>query len=408
MDAQALGRYLRESRETREILLEDAESTLHIRRRILEVFEQGDFDITGASPVQVRGFVRNYAAYLGLEPDLVVSYYDAVLQGGGRRGRSKRNAQAMVPVAPRAITDTNPSLPRVTLIDQDDQRWRNLLNLFLIAIGTVIAIGVIIFVIGEFLRPTDRPAQEPGDDDPGSQQGFLAQLPPTTTFTPIPTFTPLAPATELPRAQQLYDGQGVLVTIETVQRTWIRLLTDGVERFAGIAPPGMILEFEALNTITVNAANAEALKVIYNGQSQGSFGRRGQKVDIVFGLENMTVSSGPGFEPTLAQSLTPAPRPNSLAATLLFELTPTNTPGPSPTPTFTPSITLTPSDTPTPTDTPTSTLTPTNTPTNTPTSTDTPTPTITPTPTDTLTPTPTAILPPRFPLETHTPTKEGA
>lgn len=55
MDALALGRYLRETRETKELTLEDAEATLHIRRRILEAFELGDFTVSGVSDVQVRG-----------------------------------------------------------------------------------------------------------------------------------------------------------------------------------------------------------------------------------------------------------------------------------------------------------------------------------------------------------------
>jgi len=54
MDALALGRYLREAREAKELTLEDAERTLRIRRRVLEAFELGDFNVIDASPVQIR------------------------------------------------------------------------------------------------------------------------------------------------------------------------------------------------------------------------------------------------------------------------------------------------------------------------------------------------------------------
>ena len=56
MDAEALGRFLRENREARELTLDDAEQALRIRRRVLEAFEQGDFEVTGASQIQIRGF----------------------------------------------------------------------------------------------------------------------------------------------------------------------------------------------------------------------------------------------------------------------------------------------------------------------------------------------------------------
>ena len=59
MDAQALGRYLRQSRDAKELTLEEAERALHIRRRVLDSFELGDFNIPDMSVVQIRGFIRN-------------------------------------------------------------------------------------------------------------------------------------------------------------------------------------------------------------------------------------------------------------------------------------------------------------------------------------------------------------
>ena len=41
MDAQALGRYLRETREAKELTLDEAARALRIRQRVLELFEAG-------------------------------------------------------------------------------------------------------------------------------------------------------------------------------------------------------------------------------------------------------------------------------------------------------------------------------------------------------------------------------
>jgi hypothetical protein len=416
MDPQALGRYLRESREAKERTLDDAEAALHIRRRVLESFEIGDFNITGASGVQIRGFIRNYARYLGLEEDRVVQFYDASLVETERKERrrrrrgGKRDTQERSLTAARSVTDTHPSLPSVSLADQRPRRSGNFVASLATLLVAFAAIAVIVYVGIQLLRQSTDNSQDVTGAD------ILGQLPATTTYTPIPTFTPVMTPTPLPRAQQAYSGTGVLVTIEMTERTWIRMATDGTQRYAGIAPPGMILEFPAQNQITVTASNAAALRVIYNGQPQPVFGGRGQKVDITFSVSGVDISSGPGFEPTAEFSATPVTG-ESIAATLLAELTPTRTPGPSPTPTHTPtitntpSITFTPSNTPTATDTPSITPTPSNTPTatrtptNTPTPTITPTPSITPTPTNTLTPTPTAVLPPRVTQEGLPPTK---
>ncbi len=76
MDAQALGRYLRETREAKELSLDEAERALRIRRRILESFEVGDFNLPDFARnsnsrfhAQLRALSRS-----GRRP--VVAYYE--------------------------------------------------------------------------------------------------------------------------------------------------------------------------------------------------------------------------------------------------------------------------------------------------------------------------------------------
>lgn len=402
MDAQALGRYLRDSREAKELTLEDAERTLHIRSRILEAFESGDFQVSGASKVQIRGFIGNYARYLGLDEERVLQYYEASeleLQRRDRRGkkRNKRATDTLTPVAPRAITDTNPSLPAIPLSEINEYRrrrrtnWLNRLGMMAVA---GLSLTVIIFVVTQLLN---RPQ---GDIIPEIVPELLIPPSPTPLITAIPTFTPIVVGpTPLPQVAQNYTGRGVLVTILMAQRTWISIASDGIQQFSGIVRPGVTLEYPAQNEITLTASNAEALVVTWNGQPQGAFGGRGQKVDVTFTVDNIRVQSGPGFDPTSEFTATPIPTSEINVGELIAALTPTSTPGPSPTPTNTPTITPTPSETPTPSDTPTITLTPSDTPTITL------TPTMTLTPTITLTPSPTAILPPRVTQENLIPTK---
>ena len=399
MDAQALGRYLRETREAKELTLDDAERALRIRQRILESFELGDFRISDASTVQIRGFIRNYARFLGLDEENVVAYYEDARHEADvpRRRNGKRTTQNMAPVAARKITDTNPSLPKVTIVTDLEGRTRrsSILSTLVMALVGLAAVAVIAFVVVQLvIQPQENNPQDAGLD-------ILGQLPPSPTYTLIPTYTAAPSVTPILGIQQNYNGQGVLVTMRLTQRTWLRVSSDGVEKYAGIAVPGTQVEYSGQTNVTVTASNAEALLVTWNGQPQPGFGGRGQKVDIVFGLKDVQISSGPGFEPTSAFTPTPLPTSAVDVGAAIAALTPSATAGPSPTPSLTPSIT------PTPSDTPTQTLTPSNTPTPSSTPTNTATPTITPTPTQTLTPTPTAILPPRVTQEGLPPTKEG-
>ncbi len=440
MDAQALGRYLRQSRDAKELTLEEAERALHIRRRVLDSFELGDFNIPDMSVVQIRGFIRNYARWLGLDEDRMVQYYDAARLGeslgpqpGGkyanRQGKKRKTGEAKrttqpAPVAARSITDTDPSLPAVPMTLLEQRRGgSDVFTVLLRLLVAVAAVAIIVFVAVQLLQDTGTLT------DPGTSAGdILADLPPSPTRTPLPTFTPAMASSPLPAngLAQTYSGSGVLVTLTTTQRTWLRIVTDGIEQFADISLPGTNIEIPAQDTVAITASNAAALEVVWNGQPQGVFGARGQQVDIIFTVAGVQVSSGPAYDPT--SPFTPTPLPTSAidVQAAIQELTPSDTPGPSPTPTLTPTVTLTPSETltpsvtPTPSDTPTITpsptvtLTPSNTPTETltPTITPTPSPTLTPSttpsPTITMTPSPTAILPPRITPANPTATKAGA
>ena len=435
MDPQSLGRYLCESREARELTLEDAEAALRIRRRILAAFEMGEFEQPDLSAVQIRGFIRNYARYLGLDEDKVVGYYEAALveaknprkkskkSNTSRRKNGKQNKETVpelpdIPVAARSITDTDPTLPpvpetRQTLGDTVETRRRrrlSTLNRLVIGLVSIAAIAVIVFVGYQIVQ---RPVAALQIED---LPDILSTNTVTPTFTPLPSSTArqqgIAP-TERAAVQQDFSGQGVMVSILMQQRTWISFIADGEERYVGMAPPDAVLEFSALERIEVTATNAEALIVTYNGVAQRSFGQRGQRVDLVFTPDGVGVSSGLTFEATPEFTATLVISPTVDVGALIQAQTPSSTPGPSPTPTMTFTPSLTPTETLTPSNTPTETPTvgPSPTPTLTLTPTLTPTLTLTSTPSDTpvpsLTPTPTPVLPLRVTQPNLTPTKNG-
>lgn len=398
MDAQALGRYLRESRETKEITLEDAEHALKIRRRILESFELGQFTFSDATNVQTRGFIRNYARFLGLDDDRVVTYYESALEEATnpRRRRSTRSGQQpapQVPMAPRKITDTNPSLPAVPSLLDRPARRNNFLNSLVMLLLASASVIVIIFVVVQLLGQS-RPIQDTVDNS------ILGQLPASPTFTLVPSATTAPQPTQIIALQPAYQGKGVVVTVTLTQRTWMKISVDGEQKFIGLGRPGEQLpDFIGQQNVVITAANAEALKVVYNGKGQPVFGGRGQQVDITFSLTNVQVNSGPGFEPTSEFTATVPPTSAIDVGATVAALTPTATSGPSPTPTNTPPPTAT--FTASPTEPPTPTIAPTPTITYTPSMTFTPsvTPSLTLTPTITQTPSPTAILPPRVTQE---------
>jgi hypothetical protein len=286
MDTLELGRFLREHRETRELTLDDAVSALHIRRAILEAFEQGDFAL-GGSPVQIRGLLRNYATYLGLDPDQILEYYEAALvyRQRGRGWRRRRRTEEKPLVAPRRITDTPPAMPAVPLVTLADRRAaaspiRGILGSFLTLLVGIGALGVILYVISQMLGAASAEVAPP-TATPTATVGVIDPLAPTATFTPSWTPRPFEPtSTPLPAPGSLTGD--VRIRIEFRQRTWIRIVVDTVEQFVGVKAPGDVVEYQALEAIEIRAANAAALSILYNGAPQTNYGERGQQVDIRF------------------------------------------------------------------------------------------------------------------------------
>lgn len=356
MDPQALGRYLRESREAKELTLEDATSSLKIRKALLEAFERGEFDFSDSS-VQIRGLLRNYARYLGLDEERVLQYYEAAQESQRRRQARQRTPSLK---AARDVTDTPPSLPSVTLTEQRQNRAGPRILRAMLTLGVVVvALGVIAFVSFEMLRDS---LPILGDTAPTDSASSIVMIPSATytaSWTPQPDDA--TPTTDF----NIAAIGGVQVNVEMVQRSWLQVLVDGAEQFVGISEPGDTLNYFGSDSVVINAANAAALQVDFNGQQEDDFGQRGQQVEVRFGLDGITIETDAGAFATPTDTSTPQPTPTPLFSDLATPA-PTATEAP---PTATtlesiPTATETASDrsTSTPTPTPTAALTTTDAP----------------------------------------------
>lgn len=102
-DTGSFGAWLRRQREAREISLREISESSRISLRYLEAFEQDRFDLLPA-PLFAKGFLREYAKFVGLDPDEVVNYYLSASpkeSGGERQPRSRLRPRARV--SPAAI-----------------------------------------------------------------------------------------------------------------------------------------------------------------------------------------------------------------------------------------------------------------------------------------------------------------
>ncbi len=146
-----LGQRLRATREEKELSLEEVAEATRIPLNYLEALEKESFD-TFTSELHARGFLRNYASFLKLDPDELAELYDQ--SRGSLRGK-KVAAQIALPTRRRGSG---------SMLGTD-----MLLGLVLVALLSLGAYSV--YVRQNHVEPTPTPGP-----------------PPTPTATPMPVF----------------------------------------------------------------------------------------------------------------------------------------------------------------------------------------------------------------------------
>lgn len=99
---QTIGERLEEARKKKGISIREAAEATKIRGDYLQKFEGNQFDI-GLSEIYVRGFLRNYAGFLKIPADRILSDYAVLGRGDTRSSRSPvREGYGGTRIAPAA------------------------------------------------------------------------------------------------------------------------------------------------------------------------------------------------------------------------------------------------------------------------------------------------------------------
>ena len=114
---EGLGLWLRRAREAQQLTLDDVEKKLRIRRRYLQALEAGDYSALPGQ-IQTRGFLRNYARFLGVPPEEALARYE---EEDARRRRSELQAAIQTARVKLAQTRTDLSDARAKLADAQMQ-----------------------------------------------------------------------------------------------------------------------------------------------------------------------------------------------------------------------------------------------------------------------------------------------
>ncbi len=287
----SIGANLRQRREQLGLTLEEAERVTRIRGQYLQALERDDLEALPSS-VQARGFLKNYADYLGLPTEQVLRQYAD--QTGPRRTIPLLRPPATRPAAapPRSIR----------------RRWFSM-DLVVAAVISLGTLGLLVWGGGRLmasLRQRTEQAQE--------VSAFLI-----STVTPSATVTPTA-AVELAVPLETVQPEDTAtlpplplpsgrVTLRLIaqQRAWVRVLVDGRQQFQGRVVAGDVLDYTADRVIEVSTGNGAALRVAWNGQDTGVLGALDEVVTRLWTAAAMLTPT-----PTVTVTPTASPPPTSI------------------------------------------------------------------------------------------------
>ena len=291
-----IGDLLYTERRKKGLEIADVEHATGIRGVYLNALEQSRYDVLPGE-VYVKGFLRNYANYLGLDGSHLVQLYSDL----------KKPTLETAALAPAVAEPAEPVVKKVnagTTQSVDKKKWSTVLVAVILAAS---ALGLY------FWQKSVAPAAEiPGNTAGSKTTGVTGpkQNPPVRAVPSAATSG--APSISRP----------VVLTARFSDRCWTSVIADGKTLYEGIPSNGASFTWEAERQIVVNFGNAAAVELTFNGQPVGKIGDRGDvvvKTFTVAGMISAPIAPAPTApspaESTDKPAVTPAPTPSNPPAT---------------------------------------------------------------------------------------------
>ena len=308
-----LGHILREARETKGLTITEAQEETRINSKYLAALENGEYDKL-PTPVHVRGFLRNYARFLGLDPQPLLERYELNLsQQSNSRSRHSKETNAHQP--PPSLTSEQEQIffdPVNMEVNVGERRDPETAVRIVIVIALIIAVALIanrfvplLLGNGDGSQSVDESLNEFIQDITNRAQGTAtaqsSDMLEGEAVATEPAFVPgeiitstsrniidaTAPAISPTRPQLPATMDEIALQLDISERTWMEVTIDGDVVFSGWArgddPP---FEWTAQEEAIVNTGNGAGVFVTINGQPWGRMGERGENKEEVWRTTN--------------------------------------------------------------------------------------------------------------------------
>jgi cytoskeletal protein RodZ len=262
---ETIGQQLRGAREHKKISLETAAQGTKIKGEYLAALEADQFDRIEA-PVYVKGFLRIYGQYLGLDPKPLVNQFVNM-----KSAESAALAEPPKPITHRPIGKTSPAvLPEA----QTPLSPSLLLALLGVVVGVLLVIWGLWAVFGGMgqtktqPKSADKLADRPAANATPTKAAADSYLRPKGVGPALIIEPPRAPAHTL--------------TIRADEPCEVTVTVDGAVLFRGSMPRNEVRKFDANRSVRIKLNDGNAIHAWYDQKDLGKLGRRREMVDKQF------------------------------------------------------------------------------------------------------------------------------
>ncbi len=230
----SFGETLRRERELRGIDLRDVAEATKISVRFLQALESDRADVLpgGLFP---RAFVRQYASYLGLDPERTVAEYLFASSG-----------QTMVSNTPDPVPVQPPRVRR----------------------GFVMALLLVALAVAFIAWPQVRTAEREQAAVPTTLATVPPPMPSLRVYPPPSSAASAAPAPS--------EATGLVLALQARQSCWVSVQADGVKVMDRVLAEGESETLQARDEIVLSVGNAGGLAYKLNGKPGVMLGREGE------------------------------------------------------------------------------------------------------------------------------------
>jgi cytoskeletal protein RodZ len=246
----SLGQELKKQRESLNISIDEMASSTKIVGRYLEALEEDRFEAMPGG-FFVKGILRTYAKYVGLDENEVLEKYR---EAGVLEEEAKPKAPASRP------------LP-------DQAGKRKILQWVVVGAGILVVL-IVLSMLWRSRRPrVVPPTAQPAAALPQAQVRTEA-LPPAHKPAPEPVKE---------------EAKGLTMEISFQEETWLQVYADGALKIYGLFPVGEKARVQAEKEILLAVVgNAGGLSVVLNGKPGKMLGRSGEVLNNVrINLDNL-------------------------------------------------------------------------------------------------------------------------